>query len=116
MPALGAQQADMDKADELPRGMARLPRYMVEDAGLRRHARSGRGQRQRGWQTWSKNLLDNLPDSFNEAQLEALRISLGKTKEGTKNQIYKWIFRGFITHSAQTGLYTKTKEYLGVAN
>ena len=63
-----------------------------------------------------KNLLDDLPDSFNEAQLEALRISLGKTKEGTKNQIYKWIFRGFITHSAQTGLYTKTKEYLGVTN
>ena len=61
-----------------------------------------------------KNLLDDLPDSFNEAQLEALRISLGKTKEGTKNQIYKWIFRGFITHSAQTGLYTKTKEYLGI--
>lgn len=54
MPALGAQQPDMDKADELPRGMARLPRYMVEDAGLRRHARSGRGQRQRGWQTWSE--------------------------------------------------------------
>ena len=54
MPALGAQQPDMDKAHEQPRGMARLPRHLVEDAGLRRHARSGRGQRQRGWQTWSE--------------------------------------------------------------
>ena len=31
-----------------------------------------------------KNLLDDLPNPFNEAQLEALRISQGKTKEGTK--------------------------------
>ena len=59
-----------------------------------------------------KNLLDDLPQSFNEAQLEALRLSLGKTKEGTKNQLYKWTFRKFITYSAQTGLYTKTQEYL----
>ena len=59
-----------------------------------------------------KNLLDDLPNSFNEAQLEALRVSLGKTKEGTKNQLYKWVFRKFITYSAETGLYTKTSEYL----
>ena len=59
-----------------------------------------------------KNLLDDLPNSFNAAQLEALRLSLGKTKEGTKNQLYKWTFRKFITYSAQTGLYTKTQEYL----
>lgn len=59
-----------------------------------------------------KNLLDDLPNSFNEAQLEALRISLGKTKEGTKNQLYKWVYRKFITYSNQTGLYTKTQEYL----
>ena len=55
-----------------------------------------------------KNMLDDLPETFNEAQLEALRISLGKTKEGTKNQLYKWVFRGFVEHSPQTGLYTKT--------
>jgi len=24
----------------------------------------------------------------------------------------KWLFRKFITYSAQTGLYTKTEEYL----
>ena len=59
-----------------------------------------------------KNLLDDLPQSFGEAQLEALRLSIGKTKEGTKTQIYNWTHRGFITYSAQTGLYTKTQEYL----
>ena len=59
-----------------------------------------------------KNMLGNLPDSFNEAQLEALRTSLGKSVEGTKNQLYKWVFRKFITYSAETGLYTKTDEYL----
>lgn len=59
-----------------------------------------------------KNLLDDLPNPFNESQLEALRISLGKTKEGTKGQIRKWVFRKFITYCSQTGLYTKTQEYL----
>ena len=59
-----------------------------------------------------KNMLGNLPNSFNEAQLEALRTSLGKSVEGTKNQLYKWVFRKFITYSAETGLYTKTDEYL----
>lgn len=58
-----------------------------------------------------KNLLDDLPNSFSTTQLEALRISLGKTKDGTKNQLYKWVFRKFVTYSAQTGMYTKTKEY-----
>ena len=51
-----------------------------------------------------KNLLDDLPNPFNEAQLEALRISQGKTKEGTKNQLYKWVYRKFITYCNQTGL------------
>ena len=59
-----------------------------------------------------KNMLGNLPNSFNEAQLEALRTSLGKSVEGTKNQLYKWVFRKFITYSAETGLYTNTDEYL----
>ena len=59
-----------------------------------------------------KNMLDSLPDTFNEAQLEALRTSLDKSKEGTKGQLAKWVFRKFITYSAQTGLYTKTEEYL----
>ncbi len=62
--------------------------------------------------TGPKNMLDSLPDTFNEAQLEALRTSLGKNPEGTKNQLYQWTFRGFITYSEQTGLYSKTEKYL----
>ena len=59
-----------------------------------------------------KNMLDNLPNTFNEAQLEALRIELGKSKEGTNGQLRKWVHRKFITYSEQTGLYTKTEQYL----
>ena len=59
-----------------------------------------------------KNMLDNLPDTFNEKQLEALRVSLGKSQEGTNGQLRKWVFRKFITYSCQTGLYTKTDSYL----
>ena len=59
-----------------------------------------------------KNMLDDLPNSFNEAQLEALRLSVDKPKEGTKRQLRVWTSRGFITYSNQTGLYTKTEEYL----
>ena len=62
-----------------------------------------------------KNMLDSLPDSFNEKQLEALRMELGKSIEGTNSQLRKWVFRKFITYSDQTGLYTKTDEYLGNA-
>ena len=62
--------------------------------------------------TGPKNMLDNLQDSFNESQLEALRESVGKPKDGTKRQLRKWLFRKFITYSNQTGLYTKTEEYL----
>ena len=59
-----------------------------------------------------RNMLDSLPNNFNEAQLEALRTSLGKTAEGTKGQLAKWVFRKFISYSNQTGLYTKTEDYL----
>ena len=59
-----------------------------------------------------KNMLDSLPDTFNEAQLEALRLEFGKGKEGTKHQLSSWKTRGFITYSNQTGLYTKTEKYL----
>ena len=57
-----------------------------------------------------RNMLNDLPDSFNEQQLEALRMSVGKTKEGTKHQLSVWKNREFISYSAQTGLYTKRKE------
>ena len=59
-----------------------------------------------------KNMLDDLPDTFNEAQLEALRQSLGKSKAGTKHLLNVWKYRGFITYSNQTGLYAKTEAYL----
>lgn len=62
-----------------------------------------------------KNMLDSLPNTFNEAQLEALRVQLEKSKEGTKGQLAKWVHRKFITFSNQTGLYTKTEEYLGAS-
>ena len=59
-----------------------------------------------------KNMLDDLTDSFNEQQLEALRLSLGKSKEGTRHQLNVWKNRGFISYSNLTGLYTKTQAYL----
>lgn len=59
-----------------------------------------------------KNMLDNLPNNFNEAQLQALRASLGKSPEGASGQLRQWMFRKFITYSNQTGLYTKTQAYL----
>lgn len=59
------------------------------------------------------NMLDNIKgDSFNEQQLEALRLERGKSKEGTKHLLNVWKYRGFITYNSQTGLYTKTEEYL----
>jgi hypothetical protein len=61
-------------------------------------------------------MLDKLPDNFNEAQLQVLRTEAGKTPEGTKDQLNHWVYRGFVTYSAQTGLYSKTEKYLGVKN
>lgn len=59
-----------------------------------------------------KNMLSDLPDHFNEAQLEALRASMDKPKEGTNRQLRVWVSRGFITYCPQTGLYSKTEKYL----
>jgi hypothetical protein len=59
-----------------------------------------------------KNMLDSLPDTFSAPQLEALRMELGKSKEGAATQLRQWLFRKFITYSAQTGLYSKTDDYL----
>jgi len=58
-----------------------------------------------------KNMLDSLPNAFNEAQLEALRIQLGK-ESNAKHQLQVWMNRGFIEFSAVTGLYSKTQKYL----
>lgn len=59
-----------------------------------------------------KNMLDSLDNTFSQLQLEALRLSMGKSQEGTRHQLNVWKNRGFIELSAQTGLYSKTKEYL----
>ena len=59
-----------------------------------------------------KNMLQQLPDTFNEAQLQALRTQLDKAPEGAKAQLSLWVHRKFITYSDQTGLYSKTEEYL----
>ena len=59
-----------------------------------------------------KNMLNDLSNPFNEQQLEALRLTLGKSKEGTKKLLNVWKNRGFITYSPETQLYTKTNEYL----
>ena len=58
------------------------------------------------------NMLDLLPDTFNEAQLQAVRTEAGKDPIGAKDQLRVWGNRKFITYSNQTGLYTKTEEYL----
>ena len=58
-----------------------------------------------------KNMLQQLPDTFNEAQLQALRTEAGKDPVGAKDQLRVWGNRGFITYSNQTGLYTKTEKY-----
>ena len=56
-----------------------------------------------------KNMLEDLPQTFSAAQLEALRQKIGKDKEGAKNQLYKWVFRKLITYSEETGMYTKVE-------
>lgn len=57
-----------------------------------------------------QNMLDLLPDSFSETQLEALRTSMGKPANA-KDQLRQWVHRKFIEQSAQTGMYSKTKDY-----
>lgn len=57
-------------------------------------------------------MLEDLTDTFNQAQVEALRLSIGKNKNGTSQQIRNWRDRGFITFDETTGLYAKTEAYL----
>ena len=59
-----------------------------------------------------KNMLEDLPDTFSQTQLEALRTQMGKKKDGIGDQLYNWKRRGFITYNPETALYTKTDEYL----
>lgn len=59
-----------------------------------------------------KNMLMSLGDSFSQTELEVLRAQMGKPESGTKHQLNVWVNRGFITYSAQTGLYSKTEKFL----
>lgn len=59
-----------------------------------------------------RNMLTGLGDTFSQADLEALRVQMDKPAEGSKHLLDVWVNRGFITYSAQTGLYTKTELFL----
>jgi len=59
-----------------------------------------------------KNLLESLPNTFNEAELVKVRQDFGKKDDGANDQLRKWVQRKFITYDPKTGLYTKTQEYL----
>ena len=59
-----------------------------------------------------KNMLDSLPATFSEAQLAALRLAMGKSREGTRHQLNVWKNRGFIAYSSQTETFSKTDKYL----
>ena len=108
MHPLGAQQPNVDQAHGFARGMARLPRHLVEDAGVCRHARTGRGQPKRGGTTRTEE------PARRSAQLVQRGPAGGPAHLARKDQggHEEWVFRKFIVHSAQTGLYTKTPEYL----
>lgn len=66
-------------------------------------------EQQESQKSGPRNMLEDLPDSFNEEQLVALRVSMGKSKEGTKHLLNVWKYRKFITYDERTGLYTKSK-------
>ena len=56
------------------------------------------------------NMLDLLPDSFAQQQLEQLRESQNK-KAYCRSQLDNWMDRQYITYDESTKLYTKTEEY-----
>lgn len=59
-----------------------------------------------------KNMLDDLPGTFNENQLIALRQKMGKKESGTKHQLQMWVYRGHVTFDPETQYYSKTMGYL----
>ena len=64
-------------------------------------------------QNYPANMLDSIEGvTFSEQQLEALRLSLDKPKNGTHRQLRVWRNRGFIVQDPDTGLWTKTETYL----
>lgn len=57
------------------------------------------------------NMLDMLPDTFSQTQLEQLRQQQGKPVYCT-SQLTLWQSRNYISFNADTKLYTKTEKYL----
>lgn len=57
------------------------------------------------------NMLDLLPDSFSQVQLEEMRLSRGM-KTYCARQLFNWVNRGHVTFDPATELYHKTDEYL----
>jgi len=103
------------------RSMADVVRYLVAHDIWSRWAVFGEmlkegesGTTEASGKTGPANMLDSIEgNTFNEQQLDALRQSLGKpTGAATRKQLSVWSARGWIEHSAQTGLYTKTEAYL----
>lgn len=57
------------------------------------------------------NMLDMLPDTFSQTELENLRDSLGKPKYCI-SQLTIWQSRNYIKYDEESQLYTKTDNYL----
>lgn len=54
-----------------------------------------------------KNMLDMLPEEFTLADLEKLRVSVGMSKEGARDQAYKWKDRGHVSYDKEKEIYRK---------
>ncbi len=63
-----------------------------------------------------RNILEDLPNTFSEQQLEALRLEAGKSQKGTNQQLRQWKSRGLVTYSEETKMYTKTELYRTIAS
>lgn len=57
------------------------------------------------------NMLDMLPLSFTQADLERVRLSQDMSSDCSR-QLKNWKDREFVTYDAATNLYTKTEKYL----
>lgn len=73
---------------------------------------SADSKEEESWRRGPRNMLDYMDENFNEQQLAAVRMETGKSEEGTRKLLNVWKNRGFVTYSAQTGLYSKTPNYL----
>jgi len=58
-----------------------------------------------------QNMLILLGDTFSADQLKDIRIDRGMDPD-PNNQLKTWVNRGFITYSAQTGLYQKVESVM----